>query len=309
MVNLEHKLTVDDLIVEYMIYKVKNGYDPKFLANEFIQFLLFFESKIPVQDSLYDNKKLFQRFFKRKSEDDWSTINWLTGKKIENPHMDFIEQDSKIMIAANYQLSDYDRSMLNTYFMSERKVQEIRNLIEEFVSCQPKRKIKESEETTENDIIVGKIFSAKIIFQIWNSYIKNQIKNYEWSKQCIDMNKYLFDMDLAKMMEMKSIKKEIVELYNSFSKKVSILYHQDQSLKISSYRNQYLARANYELLSQGYEKWVNNTFGPDKKTIDEDLTKILSSKNKTDKTLENNISVRKLIKNLEQEPSDNNRKK
>ena len=116
-------------------------------------------------------------------------------------------------------------------------------------------------------------------------------------------------MDLAKMMEMKSIKKEIVELYNSFSKKVSILYHQDQSLKISSYRNQYLARANYELLSQGYEKWVNNTFGPDKKTIDEDLTKILSSKNKTDKTLENNISVRKLIKNLEQEPSDNNRKK
>ena len=143
MVNLEHKLTVDDLIVEYMIYKVKNGYDPKFLANEFIQFLLFFESKIPVQDSLYDNKKLFQRFFKRKSEDDWSTINWLTGKKIENPHMDFIEQDSKIMIAANYQLSDYDRSVLNTYFMSERKVQEIRNLIEEFVSCQPKRKIKE----------------------------------------------------------------------------------------------------------------------------------------------------------------------
>ena len=25
MVNLEHKLTVDDLIVEYMIYKVENG--------------------------------------------------------------------------------------------------------------------------------------------------------------------------------------------------------------------------------------------------------------------------------------------
>lgn len=30
MVNLEHKLTVDDLIVEYMMYKVKNGYEPSF---------------------------------------------------------------------------------------------------------------------------------------------------------------------------------------------------------------------------------------------------------------------------------------
>lgn len=30
MVNLEHSLTVDDLIVEYMMYKVKKGYEPKF---------------------------------------------------------------------------------------------------------------------------------------------------------------------------------------------------------------------------------------------------------------------------------------
>ena len=32
MVNLEHKLTIDDLIVEYMMYKVKNGYEPSFLT-------------------------------------------------------------------------------------------------------------------------------------------------------------------------------------------------------------------------------------------------------------------------------------
>ena len=39
MVNIEHKLTVDDLIVEYMAYKVRNGYEPSFLTSEFISFL------------------------------------------------------------------------------------------------------------------------------------------------------------------------------------------------------------------------------------------------------------------------------
>ena len=82
MVNLEHKLTVDDLIVEYMMYKVKNGYEPSFLTTEFINFLYFFESKMLVEDSLYENEKLFQRFFERKAESDWSiTIDWKTDKK------------------------------------------------------------------------------------------------------------------------------------------------------------------------------------------------------------------------------------
>lgn len=45
MVNLEKILTVDDLIVEYMVYKVKNGYDPKFLASEFMDFLQFFSEQ------------------------------------------------------------------------------------------------------------------------------------------------------------------------------------------------------------------------------------------------------------------------
>lgn len=50
MINLEHRLTVDDLIVEYAIYKVKNGYEPKYSTSEFIDFLHFFETKMEVDD-------------------------------------------------------------------------------------------------------------------------------------------------------------------------------------------------------------------------------------------------------------------
>lgn len=82
MVNLEHELTVDDLIIEYMMYKVTNGYEPNFLASEFINFLYFFESKMPVKDTLYEGDKLFERFFNQKDKNDWSQI-----KKIYNIYM------------------------------------------------------------------------------------------------------------------------------------------------------------------------------------------------------------------------------
>ena len=70
MTNEKHELTADDLIVEYMIYKVKNGYEPSFFVSEFIDFLTFFESRMGVKDTLHDGKELFQRFFERKSERD-----------------------------------------------------------------------------------------------------------------------------------------------------------------------------------------------------------------------------------------------
>ena len=120
MVNLERNLTVDDLIVEYMMYKVQNGYEPSFTSNEFVNFLLFFETKKSVYDSLYDGKELFKRFMERKSEQDWSiTKNYATGEKEARPHMDLEEgkDDSSLILKANYRFSDFDKSIINTYFM------------------------------------------------------------------------------------------------------------------------------------------------------------------------------------------------
>ena len=109
MVNLEHDLTIDDLIVEYMMYKIKNGYEPSYTINEFIDFVHFFESKFDVKDSLYDGKKLFDRFFERKSKNDW----------FSKPHMDMIysKSDKDYIIKANEKLSCYDESVIYTYFM------------------------------------------------------------------------------------------------------------------------------------------------------------------------------------------------
>ncbi len=326
MVNLEHKLTVDDLIVEYMMYKVKNGYEPSFLTSEFINFLYFFESKMLVEDSLYENEKLFQRFFERKVERDWSiTIDWKTDKKQVIPHMDMVysDKDNDYLIKANYKLSDFDRSVINTYFMDnglgkyddfEGQTFKIRNIIGEWLADYPKRKIDETIEIEEQNLLVGKYIAVEIITNIWNSHIDEQIKNHTWPKQCKDMNKYLFEMDLAEIIGTKSIKKDLIELYSVLSKRIAILYQQDKKLKISSFSKGYLAHSNYKLLVQGYENIISIAFGKYNKSLEVDLSTLTFKESheidgvynwdedpdiKTTITSVGNENVKKLVRNLD----------
>ena len=131
MVNLEHKLTIDDLIVEYLMYRIKNGYNPEFLTSDFIEFLRFFETKMEVEDTIYDGVPLFKRFFARKAAQDWS---------YDCPHMDMIYcvTDYDYIIRANYKFSAFDENVVNTYFMSKEMKTKIRKIIGEYLDNYPK---------------------------------------------------------------------------------------------------------------------------------------------------------------------------
>lgn len=274
MVNLEHKLTVDDLIVEYMMAKVNKGYETNFLTSEFISFLYYFESKMPVDDVLYNNQDLFNRFFERKNSHDWSRIiNWSTNDKVAQPHMDMIEDSTKddYLIKANYRLSDYDRSVINTYFMNKYDVDNIRKIIDDFLSIQEKRTIDVRTVVSDKEMYVGKCVTAEIITNIWNSYIDKLINNHEWPRQCKDINEYLFNQDLAPIIGLESIKNKLLEFYKEISKRVAVMYHDDKYLKISMYSNGYLAHSNYKLLIQGYENIFAIAFGQYKSSFDIDL--------------------------------------
>lgn len=332
MVNLEHKLTVDDLIVEYMMYKVKNGYEPSFLTSEFISFLSFFESKMEVEDSLYENSRLFKRFFERKYESDWSrTVKWNTSEKEIVPHMEMVynEENNDYLIKANYELSDFDRSLINTYFMDNGmgkydyfhgQTFKIRSIIGEYLSTYPKRKIDENVEIDDNDLIVGKYIAASVIANVWDSYINEQIENHKWPRQCKDINEYLFEIDLAKIVGVKSIKNQLIELYKVISKRIAILYHQDRNLRISTRSNVYLARANYELLIEGYEKTIDIAFGNYKKSLDIDLSTLTFKESheldgiyywgwnpnvKTTTSIVGNDNVKKLVRSLDKNTQNN----
>ena len=326
MVKNENKLTIDDLIIEYMIYKVKNDYEPQYSASEFMDFIHFFESRMKVEDVLYDKKELFDRFFERTSEKYWSHHNYETMEKETNPHiiMSYNDKNNDYILKATYKLSDYDKSIINTYRMDNGMSKyddykgtawKIRNIISEYLKNQPKRIIDESIIVNKNELLTGKYISAEIIEQIWLSYIEIKKNNKEWPRQCRDINKYLFEYDLAEIIGIKSIKKELTELYDGLTKRIAILYHLDPNLKVSSYANLYLARSNYELLIKGYEDIIKIGFGPYRKSLEFDLsTSTFKESHETGCAYDgddfdvatNTISiknnkVKKLIRNIEKE--------
>ena len=332
MVNKEHKLTVDDLIVEYMIYKVENGYAPSFTTGEFINFLLYFESKMPVYDTLYDGEKLFDRFFQRKNEQDWyRTVNWNTFEKEKNPHMDMVysSKDTSYLIKANYRLSNQDKSIINTYFMDngmskfehyKGQAFKIRNIIGEWLSDYPKRTINENVEVDNIYLIMGKYLAAEIIDIIWNAYVEENIKQGRWPKQCKNINKYLLEMDLAEIIALKSIKKELLDMYQTISKRIAILFTEDSKLKISSSSGSYLAHSNYKLLINGFEDLFKMAFGQYKSTFLIDMEELSFTKRheiddtydwnddtdvKTTITTIGYASVKKLVRSLDKIQQNN----
>ncbi len=138
--------------------------------------------------------------------------------------------------------------------------------------------VEETIETSEKELLVGKYAAIEIITNIWQSHISKQVENHMWPRQCQDINKYLFEMDLAEIIEAKSIKKELLELYTVFSKRIAILYHQDNELKIGSQSDAHFARLNYELLIKGYEKIMGIAFGEYKKSLFIDLSALTFTK-------------------------------
>lgn len=283
MVNSEHKLTVDDLIVEYMMYKVKNGYEPSFLTSEFISFLYFFTAPhdIKVIDALYENDKLFKRFFERKNESDWSKKgSYAALENVAEPHMDMSLYNGEYcdyIIKANYKLSEFDRSIINTYFMTDKTVAKIRQRINEYlveVLEAPKRRIDIFYPVEKDNLLIGKYIAAEFVGNIWDSYIRDHVENNEWPKQCKDINTFLIKTDLAEIIGVESIRDRLLNFYNVISRRVAVLYQRDKNLQISSFSNGYLAYSNYLALKRGYEDMFEIAYGKNKSNLQIDMSKL-----------------------------------
>ena len=116
-------------------------------------------------------------------------------------------------------------------------------------------------------MVVGKCTSALIAKEIWDSFVSSNVEHGSWPRQCRDIYKYLFDLDLASIIELDSIKDDLVNLYNVFAKRIAIMYHQDKNLQVSTSTGSYVAGYNYSLLTNGYEKTLGIAFGPYQKTL------------------------------------------
>lgn len=276
MIDLQHNLTVDDLIIEYMVAKLENGYDSKISENEFKKFLEFFVVKMPYADIIIECSDLFKKFMERKSKRDWAKK--IGREQVFLPHFDIRHDDSNndYILSTNYRFSRYDTSIINTYFMAKIETNAIRTLINDYLKGMPKMQIDMNSSYTKNDLIIGKYVTVNIISFIWDEYVKKQIDKHHWPEQCRDINKYLLSFDLATSIGLKSLKNELLELYKVVSERIAILYSMDKKLEIcSSLSNGYLANFNYHLISLGFEKIFDDFFSQYKSILYIDLAKLI----------------------------------
>ena len=301
MVNFEHKLTVDDLVVEYMIYKVKNGYNPSFTESEFREFLEYFQVNMPGMELKIEEPLSFDIYYPLMTKRLWSFNNWKTNTVDIKPHIDLVynQKMAEYEMRANYKLSDYDTSIINTYYMDggmsripshKGNAYKIRKIIEKFLKDKPKRSLNNSIDISKEAISLGKNVTTKIVIDIWYDYINKQIENRLWPSQCTDINKYLFEYDLAVIIGLPSIKSKITEMYKTLAKRIAVLYSEDDKLNISTDHGSYLAGANYNLLIKGYESMMTSVYNPYNKNLRIDLANI-----KNEKTVEDRIKVMKLM--------------
>lgn len=251
MINKENKLTIDDLIVEYMILKVKLGYQSSYMIDEFMEFITYFEKHKNIYDVIYDGDMLFDRFFERKI-DDWSfnDISLYFSEKKYVPHMIRIDD----MLVATNKLSVYDYSLLNIYFMSSNEQIIIRDLIVRYLKQFSKREIDTNTNISDRNIELGECIAAKFIISLWREYVYKYVELKRWPIQCIDINDYLFNLDLAKIIKLPSIRDDVLSFYKDVSKIIGVMIENDSSLEIKNSDNIYLPYANYEYIFKGYSE-------------------------------------------------------
>lgn len=232
-------LNTNDLIIEYIIYKIKNGYEPSFTEKEFLDFLDYSKNTLNIT---FDKKKVFQDFFK--SDLSVGLEKW------------------KDSFFATYQLGCFETSIINTYFMSTNEQSKIRNIIADYLSKTPKREIDFANSPYNNsDLEVGYDIAAIFVDIIWNNIVNRKINSGLWPYQCNDIFEYFFENDLASTIHVDIKKDELFRMYEDIAKKIAIMCTYDRYLEISTYNNTFLSHANYLLLKQGYEELFDENIG------------------------------------------------
>lgn len=250
MTRVEHKLTVDDLIGEYMVQKVTQGYEPKYSKEEFIDFLRYIKEYVEVAATNIEEEKVFKRFFDRK-KDTWTIkVTSLRGTKEYRPH---IVEDNNGFLCATNELNQSDSLDRYKYSMNNYELKKIKNITSNYLQKFPERKINSKGRISAKNKLQSECAISLMIPDIWAGYVKQNMKYGNWPRQCQDIEKYFFEMDLATMIELKSIKQELLDFYMDTSKRVGNLLEQNKDLTLATYKGVYLAHANWRLvMTHGY---------------------------------------------------------
>ena len=219
-------MTIKNLLLEYTNKKLANGFEPNSPKEEIEDFIGYFEQFMILDETIN------------------SRVNY--GLTIDKNLLNI--NDGVFM--PTYEFTNNDLDFLVNLNLEEKNQLEI--VIKNYLKKLPKRKEKKLEYTKE-EIDFAKHATCLIIEFIWDNYINYYIDAGKWPMQCRDINKYLFEIDLASLIEVPSIRESILKFYEETTAKIMTLKKEDSNFKLSKLSDSLLAKANSNFITDGYD--------------------------------------------------------
>lgn len=235
----EKNLSMTELIYQYMYFKIKLGYENYVTRKEFTDFLIYYKDHRRVEEvniSVLKSKTIdiLGDFIESEKH------KWVDKKGESYPH--FILKDDTL--TATNLFSEDDFELHKEYHKLNKQ------MINDFLIISKKRELDAScikEESAEK----ARYINCFLVELIWKGYINKLKSEGKWPIQCNDINKYLLqDFDLATIINIPSIKEDILEFMKITNKRLKYLISTDPELRISNDTDSILAAMNYEFLIQ-----------------------------------------------------------
>ena len=233
-----YTVKAEELIIEYMIIKTQNGYEPSATVEELIAFLNYYKHCYPNVVIQKDVSVLLKSLFNMQRTK-WG-INLRVVSTADN------------MLRSTYSLSTYSSLIASEVNASTLSV--IQAPIYDYISVMEKRSIDTSICISQESLKTGKCVAATIIRQVLDNigeeYFQNALPKFRY----LSIDKVLFSKEYADSMY-EDKKKQILQFYTVVSKRIGVLLEKDSNLKLAQ-KDKCLAKANYELVTQGFEDFL-----------------------------------------------------
>lgn len=285
------QLTINDLLIEYMITKIELGYDPKYTMDEFESFLNFINGRLNIafdQDK-YNRKTVLDNFYNKMYEYYWSYVDG--QEKINTPHIKRVDDN---LLVATDRLGRHDRCATNLCKLNKKESNNLKKNIKHFLSGQKKRGINTSKVPSEESMVIAKEMIIKLIYIMLQNYYENLIEERLALIETRDIY-YFVPYEVSDIM----IERELTDFYLDGVKRLAYLLDENPDLIISNDENYCLSYANYNYVTKYYGSLL---FIPFNKhfVIDSRQEQIIINNNKCEQISQSCMNdVKKLVKKID----------
>lgn len=246
---MEKARTWDSIITEYVVEKVRRGYEASCTFEEITDFLDFISFFVTISSSDNNYNDILKKYLSGlgSKNKEWSI------RKEAFVYTPIVEQLESGLIVPTYSLISSPQEYGDFDYEKKSYDENFNGYLTKYMekNCS-KRKIITSESLDVDAVQFGERVAASLLLQIWNNKISYYREYGMWPRQCNDIKKNLLDRDLSSIIELPAMRKKLIEFYFTVSKRISNLAQNSSDFRMTNFEEEVLAKSNFDLVMEEF---------------------------------------------------------